>query len=581
MKIPIKAYWQLLSKYLKSQLLWVLMLGAILLSSVGLQLVNPQIVRFFIDAAASGKTSDVLIKTAIIFIAIIFLQQLLALAKTYLGKRIGWKATNDLRNDLTYHCLNLDMEFHKNFKPGELIERIDGDVTILLNFFSQFVLILVNNIILVFGVLILLYREDWRIGIAQTVYVIIGAIVLTRVQKIAVPYWKSVREISGKFYGFVGENISSTEDIASNGAKGHVMYQFYGYLQRWFPMQKKALVRGWGVYMTTLAIVALGNSIAFGMGGYLWYKGIITMGTIFLFYNYTTYLTGPIDAIRGQLQDLQKASASITRVQELFNMKSKIIDGTEVIECKDKFDISVNNVTFNYEEGINVLKNVSFELPQGKIIGVLGRTGSGKTTLSKLFLRLYDYKKGEIVINGKPIKSLRLENLRENIAYVTQDVQLFHATIRDNVTFFNNSIKDDEIINLIEDIGLAKWYKALPSGLDTILSSDGSGLSAGEAQLLALVRVFLKNPSLIILDEASSRLDPITEELMQNAISKLLKGRSAIIIAHRLWTVNCADDILILDNGEIIEYGSREALQKDSESNYYRLLRTGIEEVLA
>lgn len=581
MKIPIKSYYRLLSKYLKKQWYKVIILGFVLISGIGLQLINPQIVRFFIDGALAKKPSKTLIEAAVLFIIIAFVQQLFAVLTTYLGNSIGWTSTNALRNDLVFHCLHLDMSFHKSFKPGELIERIDGDVTILLNFFSKLIIIVINNILLILGVLVLLFMEDWRIGLAQTIFVMIAVYAFLSIQSIAVPHWKAVRQLSSKFYGFIGEHISSAEDIKSSGATSYTMNTFYRFLQKWLPLQRKATVMGYSGYLVSLGLTALSSSIAFGLGAYLWGKGIITIGTIYLFYNYSSYLTAPVDQIRRQLQDLQNATASISRVEELLSRKSKLEDGTDELVENNSFDIFVNNVNFEYEENVLVLKDISFKLPKGKILGVLGRTGSGKTTLARLLIRLYDPKNGEIYFGNQPLKSIQLKSLREKVAYVTQDVQLFHATVRDNITFYNRNIKDETILKLIEEVGLSDWYKSLKNGLDTILEGSSGGLSAGEAQLLAFVRVFLKDPSLVILDEASSRLDPVTEKLVQNAMIRLLKGRTGIIIAHRLWTVHCADELMILDQGKILEYSTRETLEKDCNSRYYELLKTGMEEMLA
>ncbi|MHA1531817.1 MAG: ATP-binding cassette domain-containing protein, partial [Candidatus Heimdallarchaeota archaeon] len=213
-------------------------------------------------------------------------------------------------------------------------------------------------------------------------------------------------------------------------------------------------------------------------------------------------------------------------------------------------------------------------------MGLVGQTGSGKTTLARLIFRLYDPKSGKIRVNGINTKNFPLKELRSNIAYVTQDVELFKASIRDNVTFFDKEIPEEIILEIFKDIGLEEWYNHLPNGLETIIKSEECGLSAGEEQLLALTRAFLKNPKIVILDEASSRLDPATERQIEIALEKLLQGRSAIIIAHRLTTLYKVDDILILSDGEMMEYGSREDLAKNPNSEFSQLLQKGIEEVL-
>jgi ATP-binding cassette, subfamily B, bacterial len=194
---------------------------------------------------------------------------------------------------------------------------------------------------------------------------------------------------------------------------------------------------------------------------------------------------------------------------------------------------------------------------------------------------LYDPKSGCIQINGEDIRNASLETLRRNIAIVTQDVQLFRASVRDNLTFFDRSISDAQILDTLEELELSEWYRSLPKGLDTELDTGSRSLSAGEAQLLAFTRVFLRNPGLVILDEASSRLDPATEQRLERAIDKLLQNRTAIIIAHRLGTVQRADEIMILDGGIVSEYGDRKQLATDTNSRFYQLLQTGLEEVLA
>lgn len=580
MKIPLKEYLNLLSKYLKSQIRSVIFLAIILASNIALQLANPQILRYFIDEATKGDTTKGLTIAAIIFIGAAVLQQGFNLVATYLSQNVGWKATNGLRVDLIQHCIKLDMEFHKEHQAGELIERIDGDVNALFNFFSKFILNVLTNGVLLIGILLLLLREDLRIGISLGSFAAIALCILWYLQSTKVESWVVDREAYGKLYGFIGEQITSTEDIRANGARNHVMNRFYIILRKLLPITTKAVMNYYNMWSATLIVFTLGNVIAFAMSAYLFLSGSITIGTVYLIFSYTELLARPIEQIRQQLQDLQKAGASITRVKELLNTNSKVIEGCKILESKGAIEVKLDKVYFSYEEEAQVLNDISLQLPKGKILGVLGHTGSGKTTLAKLLVRLYDVDTGEVYLNNENIKALSFKELRRKIAYVTQEVQLFQATVRDNLSMFNGDIKDEEIVNVLYDVGLNQWYEGLPNGLDTILQAGGGGLSAGEAQLLAFVRVFLKNPGLVILDEATSRLDPITEQLIEKALDKLLKDRTCIIIAHRLWTVQRAHNIVILDRGTIVEQGQREVLARDADSKFYNLLQKGMEEVL-
>ncbi len=579
MKIPIIRYFKLFKKYLNQQIKQLILLTILLLLTVGVSLVNPQILSRFIDMAVAKSPAKSLTMMAAIFIGLAIFQQFLLIWSTYLSQNIGWIATNALREDLITHCMHLDMTFHKSHKPGELIERLDGDVTSLFNFFAKLFLNFLNNVALLIGIIVLLFMKDYRVGIGILLFSIVAMVVLTLFQKIAVPRWINDRQKSAEFYGFIGEQITSIEDIKSSGAISYVMYRFYQFIKGWFKVRNKALMTYGYIWSITLLIFVGGYVISFSLSSYLYTSGIISIGSVYLIIRYTDLLERPIEQIRVQLQDLQKAGASIMRVEELLSLTSNLKDGNEEIE-KKQLSLSFRNVNFKYEDGKKVLENISFHLEAGQILGLLGRTGSGKTSLARLIMRLYDIESGEIVFNDQLIQNIKLVNLRKNIAYVTQDVQLFSASIRDNLTFYEPSINDETLLASIDYMGLTEWFQKLPNGLDTMIDSEGSSLSAGEAQLLSLVRVFLNDPQFIILDEASSRLDPITEQFIEKAINKLLIDKTVIIIAHRLKTIERANDIMILEEGNVIEYGKRQSLLNNKESRFYALLKTGIEEVL-
>ena len=282
-----------------------------------------------------------------------------------------------------------------------------------------------------------------------------------------------------------------------------------------------------------------------GIAAYLWNQQAITIGTAYILFYYTNLLQEPIEKIREQLEDFQQAEASIYRIQELLEIPEEInhnIIGN--VLNNGALSIEFDNVYFNYElkkldnldnQNSNqwILNNISFNLEPNQVLGILGRTGSGKTTITRLLLRFYQPQFGNIRLNNIPIGQISIKELRQRIGVVTQDVQLFQATVRNNLTFFNPTISDEQILDILDGLGLTKWLYSLPDKLDTYLTSENSRLSAGQAQLLAFTRVFIKNPSLVILDEASSRLDSKTEQYLEVAIDKLLTGRTVIIIAHR------------------------------------------------
>jgi ATP-binding cassette subfamily B protein len=291
-------------------------------------------------------------------------------------------------------------------------------------------------------------------------------------------------------------------------------------------------------------------------------------------------LDRPLELLTRQFQDFQQAAASMRRIAALLELQSLIADGRGERIPDGPLSVEFDQVSFSYDPEEPVLREVSICLQPGTVVGVLGRTGSGKTTLSRLLFRLYDPECGPIRLGGVDLHDARVAELRRHVGIVTQDIQLFHATVRDNLTLFDAGVPGRQIEDVLEDLGLLTWLRSLPMGLDTRLSPGSSGLSAGQAQLLAFARVFLKDPGVVILDEASSRLDPATERLLEHAVDRLLERRTGIIIAHRLATVRRADKILILEDGRIAESGSRIELERDPTSRFSAMLRAGMEEVL-
>ncbi|MDB4897648.1 MAG: transporter ATP-binding protein, partial [Firmicutes bacterium] len=559
----------------------VALLAALLGTSVALQLYNPQILRRFLDTAMGGTNTSSLPRQALLFIILALSTQILTALARYVGEQVSWTATNDLRADVAAHCLKLDLSFHKARTQGEMVERIDGDVTALSNFFSQLIIDVLSNVVLMAGVLILLFREDWRAGLAMSAFAGGAFYILAVVHGYATPIWTDWRQVIAENFGFIGEQLAGTEAIRASGATGFVMHKFYLMLNRLLRSNIRAMNTISLMWTSSLAMFTIGNAVALGIGAYLYLKGAMTAGTVYLLFSYTELLRRPMEQIRTQLQELQKAGASVDRVEELLRTESRIQDGPKGTPIPTgSLSVTLDNVGFEYDAGDPVLHNLTLDLTPGAILGLLGRTGSGKSTLARLLLRFYDPSAGEIRLGGIATTDARVADLRKRVGFVTQDVQLFVASVRDNLTFFDTTTDDAHMTAVLEELGLGPWLNSLPNGLDTELESGGGGLSAGEAQLLAFARVFLADPGLVILDEASSRLDPATETLLERAVDRLMAGRTGIIIAHRLATIQRADRILILEDGRVLEEGGRAQLAADPGSRFAHLLRTGIEEVL-
>ena len=620
----------MMTHYLRPFRRRVLLLIVLLLSGIGLQLLAPQLLGRFVDAATGGGevgSANRLYILAGLFFAVVVTQKALHLITVYFTEDLGWATTNALRGDLTAHVLRLDMGFHKLRTPGELIERIDGDVGQLAEFFSEIVVNLIGNGLLVMGIIVFIFLIDWRIGLVALGYAVIMVTLMRVVQERMVGLFTHISKASAALFGFLEEHITGTEDVVPNGGAGYVMARLYPLANTFAALRVRTYTLSTVVGATSTLLFALAMAASMGLAALSYRAGVMTIGTVFTLVYYVGLLESPLNSVRRHLSYIQRALAGVNRTREFFDLRPEVDDQSVAsvaalppgapgvvfegvsFAYKDRRGITNEEKTASDSElePPTVLRDVTFAVAPGRVLGVLGRTGSGKTTITRLLFRLYDVDEGAIrfddgrptmanpaavgdrpsAVNPTDIRALPLAELRRHIGMVTQDVQLFAATVRDNLTLFSNydptrpPVGDGAILDALETLGLNDWYRGLPNGLDTVLESGGKGLSAGEAQLLAFTRVFLRDPRLVVLDEASSRLDPSTEQLLERAIDRLLAGRTGIIIAHRLRTVMRADDILILEDGRVIEHGPRAALATDPDSRFYRLLQTGLEEVLA
>lgn len=570
----------LLRRYLRPYRGGSAALAGAVLAGTGLKLANPLILRSFIDRAAEaasggeGFSGASLYGHAGLYIALALAVQILAVAATWLGQDLGWRATNALRIDLLRSVLGFELAWHKNEQPGALVERIDGDAKTLMSFFSDFGIRLVGSALLFVGVIIALFFEDARAGVAIGVYAALASYFLFKVAMLAVPHWAANRARSAAFYGYVGERLGGREDLKALGAAGYAGERLKDFIRSWFPLRLKANLLGYSLWTSSELAGGLGTALSLGLGALLWRRGEISLGTVYLIYSYAELVRQPMEQLRGQLEDFQKALAGCARILGLLSRKPTLSFGQASLPA-GALALRFEEVGLSYGPGAPAVRELSFELPAGGSLGVVGRTGCGKTTLGRLALRLYDADAGRVLLAGRPIADHAKDELRRGLAVVTQDVELVAGTLRDNARLWDPGIDDGRILAAFAALGLEPWLSRFDGGLDYELGSGGAGLSAGEAQLLAMVRVFLRDPGLVVLDEASSRLDPATEALLDSAVSALLRGRSAIIIAHRLSTLERVDAIMVMDEGRAVEYGPREMLSADPGGRYAALLASG------
>ena len=378
----------------------------------------------------------------------------------------------------------------------------------------------------------------------------------------------------GRLYGGSVERLTAGEDLRANGAADHVAWRFVedseGALVNAVRRERAFLVMWWFVQ----GAVAAGWVLALVLGAVLVGANTITLGTAFLLFQYVLLIARPLEEVVHELETVQKANGAMVRVAELLAIRPMIVDNGTCHPPAGPLTVAASAVGFDYGDDRPVLRDVDISIGAGRSVGIVGRTGSGKTTFSRLVLRLVEPTAGVVSLGGVPIADIPLDELRRRVALVPQEVELFAGSLRDNVTLFDNQPTDAAVIDALERVGLGALADG---GIDRSLGAGGAGLSAGEAQLLALARVWLRDPDLLVLDEATARVDPETERQLEAAVVELMRGRTTLIIAHRLSTLRSVDEIVVFDHGEIVEYGDRLDLVGDDDSRFARLLAMSLE----
>jgi ABC-type multidrug transport system fused ATPase/permease subunit len=547
--------------------------AALVATSSCLLLAGPLVVRRIVDSATAGTTTGEVVGLATVFLAIAVAAQLIAVLVAYVATASAWRTTNDLRLRMTEHVLGLDHEFHRRHTPGELIQRVDGDVTSVSEFLGIVVPKALGAAVLIGGMVVVLAVLDWRMALCLVGYLTVTVMIVVRSRHRAVTESADEMSALGRLYGGIEERLVAAEDLRANGAADHVAWRFVedsSVAMASAVRREKAFLTMW--WFVQLALAA-GWVLVLVVGSWTVSRELVSVGTIFLLYQYLLLIGRPVEELVHQLETVQKANGAMSRVASLLAIRSTITDRGTTSPPPGPLSIEFDGVAFDYGDDHAVLRGIDLEIPAGRSVGVVGRTGSGKTTLSRLVLRLVEPTQGCVRLGGVPIADVPLDELRRRVALVSQEVELFSGTVRDNVTLFGPA-DDAAVVAALDAVGLGALAA---SALDRDLGAAGGGLSAGEAQLLSLARVWLRDPDLVVLDEATARVDPETERRIEAAVSALMVGRTTLVIAHRLSTLRSVDDIVVVDDGRIAEYGERAALMRDSDSRWSELLSLAFE----
>ena len=550
-----------------------LSLLAVLLTVASLlPLAGPQLLRSFIDSAIADAPVTFLLLIAVAYVALGVFAQAATVATTYTATRMAWSATNDLRERAARHALHLDLAFHGTTSPGALIERIDGDATALTKLLTDVVLKVASGALTLVGAVVLVTLEDWRVGLAMAAFVAVAVGVIVRLRARAVPATTAERAAFADVIGVVEEQLDGLDDLRALGGGRFAL----GRHELLSNVHARRLVIAWrkaaSVWTSVTGMFAFGVIAMIAAAWGLYQRDAITIGTAFLLFQYVQILRTPMETIAEQLQEVQRAGAGAARIGMLLDERPQVVSTGTATLPHGALSVEFDAVDFAYaDDGRQVLHGIDLAIPAGTVTGLVGATGSGKTTLARIALRLVDSSAGVVRLGGVAIRDIDPDELRRRVAIVTQDVQLFDASLRDNLTLFADDVHDALLISVLRNLGLGEWFASLPRGLDTGITPT-DGLSAGEAQLLGLGRAFLRDPGLVVLDEASSRVDPATAEIVERALDRLLAGRTVLVIAHRLRAVDRADLVVILDHGRIVETGPAAVLRADASSRFSALL---------
>ncbi|MFE7118954.1 ABC transporter ATP-binding protein [Streptomyces sp. NPDC057654] len=579
----VAGYARTLAGHLAAQRGAVTVLAALLLVEVALQAAGPYLLRAFVDGALAREARSALVALAVVYLLAALGGQAVAVLTQYLGARVAWRGANRMRARLVRHCLRLDLTYYHRHPPGELVDRMDGDVTRLANFLSRMSLVIAAQLLLVTVVLVALFTLDWRFGAVYVPFCALAVLLLATLLGRALPQLAEARQAGADLLGFLEERAGATEDIRGCGAGPHVTRELWRVLGRQYAAAlraARATVR-WPAAVQALTQVSL--ALALSLGAWLHASGRISTGTVFAALSYVTLLRAPLMGITTQFGDLEEALVSLRRTDELLAEPAAVGDGGGAVPPRGPLGLEFDRVCFGYPASRTslrtpsrtVLREVSFALPPGERLALVGPTGSGKSTLARLLFRFHDPDSGAVRLGGRDASAYGLAALRGRVALVPQEVQLLHASLRDNLTFHDPAVTDDRLLAAVDRVGLTPWYRGLDHGLDTLVGDGGAGLSAGEAQLVALVRAFLRDPGLVVFDEVSARLDPHTERLLRRATGRFLHGRTAVVVAHRLETLRATDRVLVLDQGRVREYGRWADLLADPASALHPMLRAG------
>ena len=552
-------------------------IAAILLSFLGP--IRPLLINHAVDNYIIIPDKGNLLRITILLLALLFIEGIIQFIYIYLSTWIGQNVIKDLRSKIFKHIISLKMAYFDQTPIGQLVTRCVSDIETIADIFTQGLLVIIGDLLKLIVVISIMFYLDWRLAIVSMLTIPLLLVATAWFKRNIKRAFQDVRERVSQLNTFVQERIVGMNIIQIFNREDAEFKNF----KKINSAHRDAHLRSIFYYAVFFPIVEILSAISIGL--VVWYGGQealtgnqITIGELISFILLIHMMFRPIRQLADRFNILQMGIVGSERIFRVLDNEDKINDKGKIDLVDVKGDIIFDNVYFSYTESNHVLKNFSFKLEAGHFLALVGRTGAGKTSVINILSRYYEIQKGTIKIDGINIDNISLNSLRNYIALVQQDVFLFSDSIFNNITLFNQNISKEDVVLAAKEIGVHDFIISLPNNYDYIVGERGVTLSSGQRQLIAFLRIYVRNPKILILDEATSSVDTLTEGLLQKALIKLTHQRTTIVIAHRLSTIIAADKILYLESGQIVEEGSHKSLM-DKKGKYYNSFITQRDEL--
>jgi len=545
-----------------SQQGWTLIFVTILVAvGTGLNLLGPYLMGQAIDVFIAQNDLPGLGRLVLLMIGVYLASAGFSYLQAYLMAAVAQRTVRDLRADLFERLQSLPLRYFDRHPHGELMSRLTNDIENVSNVLNESVTQLISSVLSIVGVAVVMFVINVRLAIVTLVILPIMAVISRWVAKHTRIGFRRQQEQIGAINGLIEETVTGQRVVKAYGQEPALIDRFDEINARLRVASTRAQIFGGLMGPLTNLVNNVGFAIIAGTGGWMAVRGLASVGTIAAFVSYARQFTMPLNQIANLYNTIQSAIAGAERVFEVIDETSEIEDSPEALPLEPiGGKVFFNSVCFGYEKDVPVLKDVSLHAKRGETIALVGPTGAGKTTIVNLLTRFYDIDSGSITIDNKDISQVRKDELRRSLGIVLQDTFLFADTVMENIRYGRLLANDEEVIAAARLANADQFIHRLPQGYGTLLSERGSNLSQGQRQLLAIARAILANPSILILDEATSSVDTRTEKNIQEAMLRLMEGRTSFVIAHRLSTIREADAILVINQGEIIERGTHDYL---------------------